>query len=213
MRHKPAYVVNHTTRDVGGRCSGLGGVIWRQHTHSPELVRFCLHESSCPHDHPWPFSPRDPARESSRGNFFEDGDQQIDCDMLAEQLRKFSVEVWAYCLMPNHVHLILTPQGADGMSRALEKRIAGIPTLPMRVVDGPVIYFRAGSRRSPWTSHTWGPRYRRDKGTDGQCVREMIFCVHEPQYVARDPSFGTYSVQKFYLRHTAGLPPTKAIRR
>ena len=38
--------------------------------------------------------------------------------MLAEQLRKLSVEVWAYCLMPNHVHLILTPQGADGMSRA-----------------------------------------------------------------------------------------------
>jgi REP element-mobilizing transposase RayT len=43
----------------------------------------------------------------------------VGCDMLAEQLRKFSVEVWAYCLMPNHVHLILTPQGADGMSRAL----------------------------------------------------------------------------------------------
>ena len=29
------------------------------------------------------------------------------------------MEVWAYCLVPNHVHLILTPQGADGMSRAL----------------------------------------------------------------------------------------------
>jgi putative transposase len=29
------------------------------------------------------------------------------------------VEVWAYCLMPNHVHLILTPHGEDGMSRAL----------------------------------------------------------------------------------------------
>ena len=49
----------------------------------------------------------------------EDGDQQIYCDMLAKQLRKFSVEVWAYCLMPSHAHLILTPQGADGMSRAL----------------------------------------------------------------------------------------------
>jgi putative transposase len=35
--------------------------------------------------------------------FSEDGDQQIYCDMLAEQLRKSSVEVWAYCLMPNHV--------------------------------------------------------------------------------------------------------------
>jgi putative transposase len=61
---------------------------------------------------------------SQRGNrreaiFFEDGDQQIYCDMLAEQSRKSSVDVWAYCLMPNHVHLILTPQGTDGMSRAL----------------------------------------------------------------------------------------------
>jgi putative transposase len=39
--------------------------------------------------------------------------------MLAEQLRKSSVEVWAYCLMPNHVHLILNPQQSDFMGRAL----------------------------------------------------------------------------------------------
>jgi Universal stress protein family len=41
-------------------------------------------------------------------------------------------------------------------------------------------------------------------GTDGQCVGEMIFCVHEPQYAAQDPSFG-YNIwcAKFYLRHTA----------
>ena len=99
-----------------------------------------------------------PHHVTQRGNrreaiFFEDGDQQIYCDMLAEQLRKFSVEVWAYCLMPNHVHLILTPQRADGMSRALGKRIADTPTLSMRVADGPAICFRAVSPRSPWTSH------------------------------------------------------------
>jgi hypothetical protein len=61
-----------------------------------------------------------PHHVTQRGNrreaiFFEDGDQQLYCDILAEQLGKFNVEVWAYCLMPNHVHLILTPQGADGM--------------------------------------------------------------------------------------------------
>lgn len=39
--------------------------------------------------------------------------------MVAEQMRKFRVEVWAYCPMPIHVHLLLTPQGADGMSRGL----------------------------------------------------------------------------------------------
>jgi len=52
---------------------------------------------------------------TQRGNrreaiFFEDGDQQIYCDMLAEQLGKYSVEVWAYCLMPNHVHFWLFPR-------------------------------------------------------------------------------------------------------
>jgi putative transposase len=45
--------------------------------------------------------------------FFEDGDQEIYRDLLAEQTRKAGVDVWAYCLMPNHVHLILTPTRAD----------------------------------------------------------------------------------------------------
>ena len=80
---------------------------------------FFLHESARPDGHSWSSSPRDQRGNRREAIFFADGDQQIDCDMLAEQLRKFSVEVWAYCLMPNHVHLILTPQGEDGMSRAL----------------------------------------------------------------------------------------------
>jgi len=35
------------------------------------------------------------------------------------QARKAGVEVWAYCLMPNHVHLILNPRQADGLGRAV----------------------------------------------------------------------------------------------
>jgi putative transposase len=46
--------------------------------------------------------------------FFEDGDQDIYIDILAEQMRKTRVEVWGYCLMPNHVHLIACPETADG---------------------------------------------------------------------------------------------------
>ena len=61
---------------------------------------------------------------TARGNrrepiFLEDGDQDVYCDILAEQLRRASVEVWAYCLMPNHVHLILRPRDGAGMARAL----------------------------------------------------------------------------------------------
>jgi putative transposase len=59
--------------------------------------------------------PGHPHHVTARGNrrepiFFEDVDQGIYCDLLAEQMRKYDVAVWAYCLMFNHVHLILCPQ-------------------------------------------------------------------------------------------------------
>ncbi|MCH8894724.1 MAG: tyrosine--tRNA ligase, partial [Proteobacteria bacterium] len=34
---------------------------------------------------------------------------------------KAETQVWAYCLMPNHVHLILTPSDEDGLRRALSE--------------------------------------------------------------------------------------------
>ena len=68
--------------------------------------------------------PECPHHVTARGNrrepiFFEDGDQDIYCDLLAGQMRKAGVEVWAYCLMPNHVHLILCPRDETGLALAL----------------------------------------------------------------------------------------------
>ena len=65
-----------------------------------------------------------PHHVTQRGNrreaiFFEDGDHEIYRDLLAEQTLKAGVEVWAYCLMPNHVHLILMPPDADALGRAV----------------------------------------------------------------------------------------------
>ena len=65
-----------------------------------------------------------PHHVTARGNrrepiFFERGDQEVYRDLLAEQMLRASVEVWAYCLMPNHVHLVLCPSTDDGMARAL----------------------------------------------------------------------------------------------
>lgn len=62
---------------------------------------------------------RDCAGNRQEPIFFEDGDQDIYCDMLAEQMRKARVEIWAYCLMPNHVHLIACPSDEDGLGRAM----------------------------------------------------------------------------------------------
>ncbi|MGO8920299.1 MAG: transposase [Stellaceae bacterium] len=67
-----------------------------------------------------------PHHVTQRGNrrervFFSDDDYRVYRDLLREACDKAGVSVWAYCLMPNHVHLILTPTTVDGLARALGK--------------------------------------------------------------------------------------------
>jgi len=38
---------------------------------------------------------------------------------MSESLNKHQVEIWAWCLMPNHVHLIAVPQTEEGLARAI----------------------------------------------------------------------------------------------
>lgn len=41
-------------------------------------------------------------------------------DLLHKYSNEFGIEIVAYCLMPNHVHIVLVPARADGMHRALK---------------------------------------------------------------------------------------------
>ena len=74
-----------------------------------------------------------PHHVTQRGNgrartFFSDEDYALYRDLLAASCRAADVEIWAFVLMPNHVHLILTPKDADGLRRALaplHRRYAG----------------------------------------------------------------------------------------
>jgi putative transposase len=74
-----------------------------------------------------------PHHVTQRGNgrariFFGDEDYALYRDLLAASCRAADVEIWAFVLMPNHVHLILTPKDADGLRRALaplHRRYAG----------------------------------------------------------------------------------------
>ena len=78
--------------------------------------------------------PGHPHHVTQRGNgrartFFGDHDYALYRDLLAEHCRAAGVEVWGWCLMPNHVHLILVPSDADGLRRALarvHRRYAGV---------------------------------------------------------------------------------------
>src|SRR5258705_8801739 len=70
--------------------------------------------------------PGHPHHVTQRGNgrartFFGDDDYTLYRDLLTENCRSAGVEVWAWCLMPNHVHLILVPSDPDGLRRALAR--------------------------------------------------------------------------------------------
>jgi len=65
-----------------------------------------------------------PHHVTQRGNrrehiFFNDDDYALYRRLLASQCRKQGVACWAYCLMPNHVHLILVPAREESLARAL----------------------------------------------------------------------------------------------
>lgn len=68
--------------------------------------------------------PGAPHHVTQRGNrrqpiFFSDADRILYLDLLREGLAAARVECLAWCLMDNHVHLILVPATADGLRAAL----------------------------------------------------------------------------------------------
>jgi putative transposase len=77
--------------------------------------------------------PGHPHHVTQRGNgrattFFCDEDYALYRDLLGQHARAAGVEIWAWVLMPNHVHLVLVPSDADGIRRALaslHRRYAG----------------------------------------------------------------------------------------
>lgn len=69
-------------------------------------------------------APGYPHHITQRGNrrqqtFFSDEDYQSYIDLMAEWCKHFNVEIWSYCLMPNHTHLIAVPATSEGLASAI----------------------------------------------------------------------------------------------
>jgi putative transposase len=85
-----------------------------------------------------------------RGNrrqttFFGERDYRLYRAIAAEMFANAGVEVWAYCLMPNHVHLIAAPSDPHGLARAM-----GATHLR---------YTRVVNRREGWAGFLWQGRF------------------------------------------------------
>jgi len=68
-------------------------------------------------------APGFPHHITQRGNrrqetFFSDNDYRTYITLMAECCQRCGVEIWAYCLMPNHVHLAAVPESEEGLRRS-----------------------------------------------------------------------------------------------
>ena len=94
--------------------------------------------------------PTIPHHVTQRGNrradvFFGPDDYRAYMALLAEAARKAETQVWAYCLMPNHVHLIVVPSHEDGLRAALGEAHRR--------------YTRHINFRQGWRGHLWQERF------------------------------------------------------
>lgn len=87
---------------------------------------------------------------TQRGNrrqdtFFCEEDYEAYVELMAEWCGRNGVEVWAYCLMPNHVHLVAVPRSEEGLRRAIGEAHRR--------------YTRRVNFREGWRGHLWQGRF------------------------------------------------------
>ena len=93
---------------------------------------------------------RVPHHVTQRGNrreavFFADDDYRAYLAWLKDYAEKHGVEILAYCLMTNHIHLVVVPASEDGLEKLLKP-------LHMR-------YAQRVNRTRGWKGHLWQGRF------------------------------------------------------
>ena len=76
--------------------------------------------------------------------FFSDDDYLAYLSLMRSAMVKCRIEVWAYCLMPNHVHWVVVPGDVD--------------SLRIFFSEGHRRYARRINRREGWRGHLWQER-------------------------------------------------------
>ncbi len=77
--------------------------------------------------------------------FLSEDDYRLYTRILGNQARRHALDIWAYCLMPNHVHLIVVPSGEQGLARPLGQAHQQ--------------YALEVNRQNRWTGHLWQERF------------------------------------------------------
>ena len=108
---------------------------------------------------------------TQRGNrrqrtFFSDGDYRLYLFTLARVCHRWGVACWTYCLMPNHVHLILVPSTSESLTCAVSELHR--------------TYTSEINRRQGWTGCLWQGRYFSFPISEAHLLRAARYVLMNP---------------------------------
>ncbi|HOD29400.1 MAG TPA: transposase [Syntrophales bacterium] len=111
---------------------------------------------------------------TQRGNyrqtvFADAGDYARYLELLADFCPKYGLDIWAYCLMPNHVHLVAVPGRQESLARLFN-------TVHM-------LYAQYFNRKRNATGHLWQGRFF-------SCVLDERHLYAAVRYVEMNPVRG-----------------------
>jgi putative transposase len=112
-----------------------------------------------------------PHHVTQRGNrrqtiFFAAEDYEKYKELLIRSCNEYRLDIWAYCLMPNHVHLIAVPEAEDSLRLAIGETHRSY-TVWMNLKHG-------------WTGHLWQGRF-------SSCPMDNHHLLAAVRYVGLNP--------------------------
>jgi len=112
-----------------------------------------------------------PHHVTQRGNrrqktFFSDADYLLYSKLIAKAARGSGTDIWAYCLMPNHVHFVMVPVVESGLRDTF--------------AEAHRQYTRHVNVRNSWQGHLWQERFH-------SCPMDDGYLFSAIRYVERNP--------------------------
>ena len=149
--------------------------------------------------------PHLPHHVTQRGNrrqqvFFGAADYAAYLDLLGRFCDTSGVAVWAWCLMPNHVHLLLVPPDPDALRAAL--------------AEAHRRYSRAVNLREGWRGYLWQGRFASvpmDERHTLACARYIELNPVRARLAARPEDWPWSSARAHLTGASDGLTETGAL--